>query len=154
MDPQLAFWTGALADLGLVVVAMLYGLRKVRQGQVASHRRSMLVAACLVCFFLFAYLVKLAWLGREDLSTWSSFDVNTLRFHETCVLILLVGGGVALRCGRYLRTTRLVTGDPDSPMASAQWLRVHRLAGRSAIFGAILGFASAAVVLAGMYGRA
>ena len=154
MDPHLAFWTGALTDLGLVVVAMLYGLRQVRQGRVASHRRSMLVGACLVGLFLLAYLIKLAWLGREDFATWSSIDVGILRFHEACVAILLLGGGVALRCGRYLRATRLVTLDPDSPMPSARWLQVHRWAGRSAIFGAILGFASAAVVLVGMYHRA
>ena len=154
MNPQLAFWTGALADLGLVVGFMLHAVRQVRRGEVASHRRSMLTAACLVGFFLLAYVAKVVFLGREALSVWSSFYVWTLRFHESCIFVLLVGGAVALACGRRLRRTRLVTRKPESPLPSAGLLRVHRGAGRSALFGAVLAFASAAVVLVGMYGRA
>lgn len=154
MSLHLAFWTGALANLGLVVVFMLYGIRQVRGGDVQAHQRSMKVAGFLVLLFLVSYLVKLAVLGREDLSTWSSFYVWTLRVHELCVAVLLVGGGVAFRCGSKLRATRLVTQNPESPAASPKLLRTHRGAGRSAAVGAVLGWFLAAVVLVGMYGRA
>ncbi len=154
LNPHLAFWTGALVDLGLIVGFMLRAVCQVRRGEVAAHRRSMLTAVCLVGFFLLAYVAKVFFLGREALSLWSSFYVGTLRFHESCVLVLLLGGGVALACGHRLRGTRLVTRKPESPVPSARLLRVHRVAGRSALFGAVLGFASAAVVLVGMYGRA
>jgi hypothetical protein len=56
--------------------------------------------------------------------------------------------------GRALRHTRAFRDDPDAPEAPASLRRRHRIAGRTALAGAVLGVASAAVVLAGMYGRA
>jgi hypothetical protein len=77
-----------------------------------------------------------------------------LRFHELCVLLMVVSGGIALRLGHTLRQTKAFVDDPDAAEAPAGLRRRHRLAGRTALAGALLGVASAGVVLAGMYGRA
>ena len=42
------------------------GVRAVRRGDTARHRRCMLTAATLVVLFVVSYVVKLATLGRED----------------------------------------------------------------------------------------
>ena len=154
MDPKLAFWTTALVNLSVIVVLVTVGIVNIRQGRVAIHRRCMLTSAWLVAGFIGAYALKLAFLGREQLSVWSSGAVTNLRFHEACVLTMIVGGLVALFRARQMRATRNVTKALDDPIAPEATVRWHHRAGWSAAVGAGLGFATAIFVLAGMFERA
>ena len=88
------FWTGAFVNMSVIVVLMIVAVRSIRAGNVSRHKRSMITAMALIVGFLVAYPVKLAMLGREDLSVWSTAAVRTLYFHETWTylyaLLLLV----------------------------------------------------------------
>jgi len=154
MDAKLVFWTGALVNMAAIVALGFAGVRARRRGDVPRHRRRMLSAAALVGLFLAAYVVKLALLGREDMSVWSPRAVWVLRFHEMCVLAMLVAGFLAARRGLALAGTRNVTGDPEHPPAPPERARGHRSAGRIAVGAAVFGLLSAAVVLFDMYRRA
>jgi hypothetical protein len=114
----------------------------------------MKIASLLVVVFLASYLVKVQFLGREDMSAWTTLDLWVLRIHELFVMQMLLGGGLAWIQGRKLRTTRLVTHDPNDPVADSKTLQIHRLAGRTGVIGSILAFVMALGILAGMYGRA
>jgi len=153
MHPALLFWTAALVNLGVICATAILGVRCVRRGEIARHRRAMLVASLLVVPFLLSYLLKVAFLGREDMSVWSRFDVWVLRFHELFVVTMLVAGGFAWRQSRALEGTRLVTRNPSDPDADPRALRIHRRAGWIAVLASIVGFALAIGVLAGMYQR-
>lgn len=154
MDPKLMFWTGALANMGVVVALAALGVRARRRGDVVRHRRLMLTGGALVSLFLLSYLVKLVCLGREDMDTWSGGAVWMLRIHETCVLVMLVAGSLATRRGLALVRTRNVTRDPSDPPAAPERARGHRLAGWTAASAAVAGFVTACLVLLGMYQRA
>lgn len=154
MDPKLIFWTLALADLGALAALALMGVGFARRGEIARHRRAMRIATLLVVGFLAAYLLKLRFLGREDMSVWSELDVWVLRIHELFVLLMLVAGAIAWSQARRLVKTRIVTHAPDDPLPGSQTLRLHRFAGRTAVVGAVLAFLSATGVLVGMYARA
>lgn len=153
MDPKALYWTAALANMVVLVAFALRGVRQVRAGRVDAHRRSMTIACSLVVAFLASYVAKLAFLGREQLSAWEPFYLHTLRFHETCVLVMVLGGLVALGRAAILRRTRRVTHDPADPAPSPSTLRWHHRAGWTAVAASILAVLSAAVVLVGMYGR-
>jgi len=154
MDPKVLYWTGALVNLGVIAVLVTRGVGQVRRGEVARHRRSMVTSAWLVVAFLVSYVFKVMLLGREDLAVWSNVYVQTLRFHETCVLVMLVGGVIALTRARRMRGTRNVTRDPSDAPAPDSTVRWHHRAGWAAVVGAIAGLLSAGVVLVGMYARA
>lgn len=146
MDPKLLYWTGALANMIVVVGLALAGVASVRRGEVERHRRLMLTASALVGAFVVSYVLKLTFLGREALSTWSPAAVWTLRVHELCVFTMLGAGVVAaLRAGRMR----------DAPRAPehAETRRQHRAFGRVAVLAACAGVVTAALVLAGMFGR-
>lgn len=153
MDAKLIFWCGALANMAAMFALMANGVRQVRRGNVVAHRRSMIAATCLVAAFLTAYLFKATLLGKEDFSLWSQAAVWNLRFHETCVLFMLLAGGLALLRGRRLRTTRNFSKERDDPMAPESLVRSHTRAGWTAVGSATLGLLTAAIVLAGMFGR-
>ena len=93
-------------------------------------------------------------LGHEELGSWSPAAIGVLRFHELCVLAMLVAGSTALLLGRRLRRSRAFSRDAADPAPPPRLLPRHRLAGRTALAGALLGALTAAVVLAGMYTRA
>lgn len=154
MDPKLIFWTLALVDLAAIAALALMGVRFARRGEIARHRRAMRISTGLVIAFLGAYLLKLRFLGREDMSVWSAVDVWVLRIHELFVLLMLVAGAIAWSQARRLARTRIVTHDPDDPAPESSTLRLHRLAGRAAVVGAVLAFLLATAVLFGMYARA
>lgn len=153
MTPHLVYWTAALANLALLCGLALLGVRCARRSEIARHRRLMKIASLLVLAFLVSYLVKLAVLGREDRSGWTLFDLWLLRAHELFVLQMVVAGSVAWWRGRQLIPTRLVTLDPKDPEPEASVARVHRIAGRLAVVGALLALVLAVGVLAGMYAR-
>ena len=152
MDPKVVYWGAAVANFAVLTGFAVAGVRQIKRGERERHRRSMRVAASLVVVFLVSYVLKLAFLGREDRSSWSTFDVWTLGFHELCVLAMLVGGGTALVLGRRLEGTKLFSADGDAPAKSD--LARHGVAGRVATIGAVLGLLSAGVVWLGMLGRA
>ena len=154
MDPKLLFWTGALANMALIVALAAWGVRQRRRGDVPGHRRSMLLAAALVALFVAAYGVKVALLGREAVHSWSRSAVWILRVHELCVAFMLGGGILAARRGLTLHRTRNATRDPADPVAPAGMARWHRRAGWTAVVASILGLVTAGFVLAGMYRRA
>lgn len=154
MDPKLIFWTCALADLGAVCGTALFGVRYVKRGEIARHKRAMKTASLLIVVFLVSYVLKLVFLGREDMSTWTSFDVWVLRIHEFFVFQMLTGGSIAWIQARKLLKTRLVTHDSNDPAPDSRTVRIHRLAGRTAVVGSVFAFLLAIGVLIGMYGRA
>ena len=154
MDPKLFFWTGALVNMAVIVGLAFAGVHARRHADIPQHRRLMLSCAGLVGFFLLSYVFKLVFLGREDMSVWSPYAVWVLRFHETCVLLMLLAGFFAARRGVALAGTRNVTLDPADPVASPERARGHRNAGMLAVVAAVLGLLSAAVVLFDMYQRA
>ena len=154
MDAKVVYWTGAWLNFSALFLFAALAVRRVRGGVAPAHRRYMSAAAWLVLLFLLSYVAKLMLLGREDMSVWSSLDVNVLRFHETCVLVMCVGGAISLWLGRRLRATRGFTRDREDPVADGGLVRTHRMAGRAAVVCALLGWLSAFFVLVGMYQRA
>lgn len=154
MDPKLWFWTLALLNMAAVVALATRGVRAIRAGEIAKHRRSMTAAGWLVAAFLASYVVKRVALGTEDLALWSDAARINLWVHEGFVAWLLVGGGASLVLGRRLARTRRVTGRAEDPAPSAAQLRRHRRFGWSAVGASALGFATACGILAGMFGRA
>jgi len=155
MDPKVIYWTGAWINMAAITGLAFWGVRSVRRNDVARHRQCMLVASLLVGGFLLSYGIKLATLGREPLSTWDAFYVNTLRFHESCVAVMVIAGVLALHLARRLRLREARDGSAGAYRErTAARLRLHRIAGRTAIAGAVLGLLSAGVVLYGMYVRA
>ena len=154
MDPKLWFWTLALLNMAAVVVLATRGVRAIRAGEIAKHRRSMTAAGWLVVAFLGSYVVKRLALGPENLALWSEAARINLWVHESFVAWLLVGGGAALVLGRRLARTRRVTGRAEDPAPSAAQLRRHRRLGWSAVVASALGFATACGILAGMFARA
>lgn len=154
MTPQLVYWTLALVNLGVICALGLHGARLARRGEIRRHRRMMTIAALLVLAFLVSYVLKLAILGREDRSDWTLFDHAVLWTHELFVLQMVIAGSVAGWQGLRLRTTRRVTLDSEDPEPQASVLRRHRIAGRWALVGAVIGLLLAIPVLVGMYGRA
>ena len=154
MDPKLVFWTAATLNMALLWGFAAFGVRRVRAGATASHRRAMLVSAGLVVAFVASYGFKLLLLGREDLSLWSPAAVWTLRFHELCVFTMLVSGGLALRRGLALARTRALDPDQTAPEPLPGDLSRHRRTGRIAVIAGGLGLLSACAVLRSMYERA
>jgi uncharacterized membrane protein YozB (DUF420 family) len=154
MDPKLLFWTAALVDLGALCGFALLGVRYARRGEIARHQRAMKIASLLVIAFLVSYMFKLVILGREDMSVWSELDVWVLRIHEVFVLQMVVAGIVAWLKSRRLLGTRLVTHEASDPLPDAKDVRIHRIAGRISVIGALLGFLMAIGVLIGMFVRA
>ncbi len=154
MDPKLIFWTAALVNLGVLCGFALFGMRFARRGEIARHQRAMKIASSLVVLFLVSYVVKLLILGRENMAIWSTVDVWVLRIHEVFVFQMILAGSVAWVQSRKLLRTKLVTHDPADPAPNSRVVRIHRLAGRTAVVGAVLSFVMAAAVLIGMYLRA
>ena len=153
MDAKIVYWTGAFINFGLITALAIRGVRQIRRGDLVRHRRSMLTCVALVGAFLVSYGVKLAVLGRENLAIWSGLDRGILRFHEACVLVMLVAGAVAITRVRRLWSSRVVSPDLIQSAPLAPTLRWHRRAGWTGVGAATLGLLTAAMVLFGMYAR-
>jgi putative membrane protein len=152
VEAKLAYWTMALADLALAVGFVVTGIRRVRRGNVAGHRRAMLAGGALVALFLVSYGFKVVFLGREDRSAWSASSLTVLYIHEMCIAAMVVAGAVAVsRARRFGDLASLAVSTPESRTRDR---RVHRVAGRVAAAASLFALVTAAVVLAGMYGRA
>ena len=153
MDAKVVYWTGAFINFGLITALAVRGVRQIRRGDLARHRRSMLSCVALVGVFLVSYGIKLGVLGRENLAVWSGLDRGILQFHEACVLVMLIAGAVAITRVRRLWNPRNVSPDLVEPASLAPTLRWHRRAGWTGVGAAMLGLVSAAMVLFGMYAR-
>ena len=153
MDLKVAYWTAAWFNLLILSFFALSGVQQVRKGQVARHRRSMLTAVWLVVFFVVSYVVKLAVLGREDLTVWSMTAIWTLRIHEMFVVVMLVAGVTALVRGNRIAKTSLLSDAPDAPALDPDQRLKHRRAGRAAVLGMLLALLTAGCVLLSMYAR-
>jgi len=153
MDAKVIYWGAAVVNFAALTAIAVAGVRQAKRGDFVRHRRSMIGAASLVGAFLVSYALKLALLGREAVSTWSARDVWTLRLHETCVLAMLVGGALAFRHGRRLGRSRRFTRDAADPQPAPTDVSRHRLAGRVALSGAVLGLVLAGGVWLGMWSR-
>lgn len=153
MDPKLWFWTLALLNMGAVVALVARGVRAVRAGDVARHRRSMLLSGGLIVAFLVSYVLKRGLLGGEDLEVWSAAARINLWVHESFVAVMLLAGGAALVLGRRLARTRRVTGRAEDPLPSAAALRRHRRFGWTAVVASLFGLVTACGILAGMFAR-
>ena len=154
LNANLAYWSGALANLCVIVTCASIGVRCIRRGEVRSHKRMMLTASTLVGFFLVSYVVKVMLLGKEDVGEWEPLDRKVLYAHELFVASMLVAGAYA---GRRAWRFRKTLGSGPLPPASAATRRdrsQHRIAGWVAIGGSVLGLATAVLVLAGMFKRA
>jgi uncharacterized membrane protein YozB (DUF420 family) len=154
LDGKLIFWTVALANLAVVTTLVGIAVRSVRAGDVARHRRCMIVSGCLVGGFVAAYALKLCFLGRELLESWSGSAIWMLRIHELCVLVMLIGGGTAGWRAYQMRSSRNVTHESSAARAPTVVATWHRRAGWSAVIGAGLALLTASMVLVGMYQRA
>jgi uncharacterized membrane protein YozB (DUF420 family) len=153
VEPKLWFWTLALVNMAAVVALATRGVRAIRAGEVAKHRRSMTAAGWLVVAFLGSYLLKRFALGPEDLALWSSSARLNLWVHESFVAAMLLAGAAALVLGRRIARTRRVTGRDADPAPSPAELRRHRRFGWSAVLASGLGFVTACGILAGMFAR-
>ncbi len=155
IDARVWYWTGAWLNMLAVVLLASAGIREVRRREIARHRRRMLSAMVLVLAFLVSYAIKLLVLGREQLELWSPAYVAALRFHELCVAAMVIGGLTALWLATRLRLIEAANGSrgryPAEKIESR--LRLHRRAGRTAYWSALLGLVLAAVVLFGMFTR-
>lgn len=156
MDPKLLFWTGALANMWLIVAIACSGIAKIRAGDEVTHQRRMLTAASLVVFFVVSYAFKLIFLGREDLDLWQSWSVTLLRIHELFVLCMIVGGvcaGYFIRKVRQLEAHSLEARSVEE--SSIQVSRVaHAKAGKFTFLSALGAAITATGVWASMVWRA
>jgi uncharacterized membrane protein YozB (DUF420 family) len=153
MEPKLLYWSLALANMALVVAFAARGVRAVRAGDIATHRRSMTIAGVLVVGFLVSYVAKVGVLGSEDLSIWSFAAKLNLWVHEAFVVTMLLAGSAALVVGRRLARTRRVTGRAEDPAPGADTVRRHRRLGWLAVACSGLGLVTACGILAGMFAR-
>ena len=153
MDPKLLYWSLALANMAALVGFAAAGIRAVRRGEIARHRRCMTIAAWLVGAFLVSYLVKRVAAGPEELAVWSLAARVNLYVHESFVATMLVAGGTALTLGRRLARTRRVTGREGDPLPSAAQLQRHRRFGWVAVIASAFGLLTAYGILAGMFER-
>jgi uncharacterized membrane protein YozB (DUF420 family) len=154
LDAKVLYWTGALVNLGAIVILALAGWRFARRREFQTHRRLMLGAAWLVVAFLVSYVLKVTLLGREQLELWDERYVRTLHVHEVCVTLMMVCGAGAIAQARRLGLPRGPGSRAIEPGRLARGIRIHRWLGRVGILASALGFATAAYVLRGMYERA
>ena len=155
MDANTAYWTGAWVNMLVLVACAITGARAAEHQQIDRHRRLMWAAVILVVVFVASYGVKLAVLGRENLELWERSFVYVLRFHELCVLVMVLAGATALRLALQLELERPL-GAPRLGLDAARLgrgVRLHRSAGWAAIAAGVLGVVTASYVLWGFYLR-
>jgi uncharacterized membrane protein YozB (DUF420 family) len=153
MDANLIFWCFALLNMGVLFAFIVAGVRQIHRGEVAAHRRSMITAASLVGLFLVSYVSKATFLGKEDVSVWSSFHKTNLYVHESFVAVMLVAGGFAIWRASKMAGMRNVTRNREDPVAPEALVQLHTRAGWTVVVSAALGLATAAIILAGMISR-
>jgi len=154
MDAKLLYWTVALINFGGVCALALVGVKRIRAKDVRGHRRMMLASSALVFGFIASYVLKLVFLGPENLQVWDSFSLVSLRVHESWIALMILSGAYAGYRAWAFRHSLPTTGlleDRLSPIASR---RHHRVAGRIALVGSLCAFATASLILYGMYARA
>ena len=153
MAENFIFWCFALLNMGVLFAFVVAGVRQIRRGEAAAHKRSMMTAASLVGLFLVSYVAKAMFLGKEDVSVWSSFHETNLYVHEFFVMSMLLAGGFAIWRASKMAGMRNVTRNRADPIAPEALVRLHTRAGWTVVVSAALGLATAAIILAGMVAR-
>jgi len=153
LDPKVAYWTAALANMLAAVGLAIFGVRRIRRANIAGHRRLMKTAAILVGLFLVSYVAKVAALGREHLELWEPRFVTALRVHEALIAVMVLAGARALYLATAHRLAEPVPVTADDLARRARTARSHRRAGWTALVSSALGAVTAAYVLYGMYAR-
>jgi len=148
VESKTLYWTAAWINMLIILALGWIGARQAATAHYDRHRALMLAGAGLVVLFVASYGLKLAFLGREVLASWTTVQLWALRIHELCVFVMLVGGGIALRQALSLGL-RQGPGRGADPTG----IRLHRRAGFAALAGATAGVLTAAYVLLGMYER-
>jgi uncharacterized membrane protein YozB (DUF420 family) len=154
MDAKILYWTGALINFGVVCTLALIGVKRIRAKDIQGHRRMMLTSSALVFGFIASYVLKVIFLGKENRKVWDTFSLWSLHIHESWILVMILAGGYAGYRAWTFRNSLPTTGlleDRLSPVASR---RHHRTAGWIAVVGSLCAFATASLVLYGMYARA
>ena len=154
MDAKLIYWTGALINFAVVCALAAVGVKRIRARDVRGHRRMMLASSALVFGFIASYVLKLMFLGPENLKVWDSLSLWSLRIHESWIAVMILGGAYAGYRAFTFRRSLPRTGlleDRLSPLASR---RHHRIAGWIAVVSCFCAIATASLVLYGMYARA
>jgi uncharacterized membrane protein YozB (DUF420 family) len=151
VDAKVLYWTAALANMAVAFAFAVAGVRRVRRGEVAGHKRAMKTAALLVVLFLISYLLKVETLGRELLATWEPQYVTVLRLHEAFVGAMVLSGGIALGVASAFGLE--LRGRAASRDERSRGARLHRAVGLTAVAACALGVATAGFVLYGMYAR-
>jgi len=154
MDAKILFWTGALVNFGLVCGFALVGVKRIRARDVRGHRRMMLTSSALVLGFFPAYALKVALLGPENLNAWDTFSRWSLYIHETWIMVMLLCGAYAGYRAYGFRNSLPRTGPLEDRLSPIAARRHHRIAGWIAVVGSLCAFATASLVLYGMYVRA
>ena len=153
MDAKLIYWTGALINLGVVVWLAAAGVRRIRAQDLPGHRRRMVASSGLVGGFVVSYLIKVILLGKENLKVWDSQSLTILYLHETCIALMLIGGGYAgWRAWRF-RSRLPSTGPLEDRLSPEMGRRHHRYAGWLALCTGAAALTSAFLVLYGMFTR-
>ncbi len=139
---SVAFWALALGIMTVAVGYAVRGWRRVRSGEIEAHRRDMIRACWWVGAFLLFYLGKVAFLGHEDLASWSPARHLVVDIHRGIVFSMLGLGAAA----RWLGPRGLLRGVGARAM--------HRRLGRVAVLAGALGLATATLVLVQMVAAA
>lgn len=138
MTPKLLFWLYAFLLTCTIMVAATKGIASARRGAYDQHRIWMNRAGSLIVAFVLSYVLKVIFLGKEDLDTWANVYVVILRIHESFIGLMLICGGYARLLARKFQHTI-----NDHPL-NDRWQRMRR---RHAILGKISVAAAAAALL-------
>ncbi len=154
MDAKLIYWTGAFINFGVVCGLAAVGVKRIRARDVRGHRRMMLASSALVIGFVLSYLLKVMFLGRENLKVWDPLSLWSLHIHESWIAVMILGGAYAGYRAWTFRRSLPTTGLLEDRLSPVKSRRHHRVAGWIAVVGSLCAFATASLVLYGMYARA
>ena len=151
MTPSLYYWSFAFFLTLTTVVIGFRGLALIKRGEISRHRNHMNWACGLMVFFVFTYLFKVLFLGREDKSDWSQFHLVVLYIHESFIFLMLGTGSYT----RYLAHKFKGSLDAENiPEEDARRRKRHKFIGKLALVFAVSALFTASVVLYGMFRRA
>ncbi len=151
MTPRLIFWLYAMVLTCGIIGCAFVGISHARNGRYQLHRLWMNASSWIIVGFVGSYILKVIFLGKEDLQTWDSFYVVTLRIHEFFIAVMLGCGGFARYLAHQFRHTL------DETQLSTHWRKkrdTHKKLGKLSIYGACAALITACALIVGMLQRA